>query len=76
MTGCINVKAIIRDGNVVDVLCDDTRFPIQFEVVEVNKEFEDYEALESYVRELNADQNYKSIIYRYADFRKDSVHGI
>ena len=76
MTGYINVKAIIRDGNVVDVLCDDTRFPIRFEVIEVSKEFEDYEALESYVSELIADRNYKSIIYQYADFRKDSVHGI
>ncbi len=68
MTGEINIKVIIRDGIVDAVLCDDTRLPISVEVVDVNKDYPDYQELRDYADCLYKDKAFKEIAPTFANF--------
>lgn len=51
------VKVIIRDGIVQDVLSTE---PVEIEIVDINKDYEDYDRLCEYENELYADETLKS----------------
>ena len=71
MLGKIQIKIIIRDGIVESVLTDDARIPIEAEVIEVDKDFEDYAELRDYAEELYRDARYAEVHTTFADFKQE-----
>ena len=70
MTGSIKIKIIMEDGIVTDVLSDDTRLPIDVEIVDICKDYEDYDDLVRYRDELYYDASYEFLRnVSYADFK-------
>lgn len=67
MIGEINLKVILRDGIVESVLCDDTRVPILTEIVDLDKDYRDYEALRDLADELYRSPKYEELPFTYAD---------
>ncbi len=72
MIGEIKIKIIIRDGIVEGALCDDTRIPIDMEVVDINRHYPDYQQLCDYADALMHDRKYAEILLRLADFTTDA----
>ena len=71
MLGIIQIKIIIRDGIVESVLTDDTKIPIEVEVIEVDKDFEDYAELRDYAETLYGDARYAEVHTTFADFKQE-----
>lgn len=63
----MRVKVIINEGIVQDVLCDGAESP-EIEVVDVNKDYEDYGELSKYQDALYADPSLHSCPYTSAHF--------
>lgn len=72
MIGEIQIKVIIRDGIVEAALCDDTRLPINIEVVDVDKGYDDYKELLDYAESLYCNPKYAEISLTIADFTTSS----
>lgn len=64
----MSVKIIIRENIVQEVLSTE---PVEVEIVDINKDYEDYEALEAYERELYNDASLKSQDFTVAHFGED-----
>lgn len=62
------VKVIIRDGIVQDVLSTE---PVEIEIVDINKDYEDYDSLCEYESELYADESLKSQDFTVAHFEEE-----
>ena len=62
------VKVIIRDGIVQDVLSTE---PVEIEIVDINKDYEDYDRLCEYEYELYADETLKSQDFTVAHFGEE-----
>lgn len=62
------VKVIIRDGIVQDVLSTE---PVEVEIVDTNKDYEDYDDLCDYEQELYADETLKSQDFTVAHFGEE-----
>lgn len=63
----IRVKVIINDGIAVGVLADGD---VDVEIVDVDQDYEDYEALKKYVEELHGDPTLKEQEYTVAHFEE------
>lgn len=64
----VRVKVIIYDGVVFDVLADGYA---NVEIIDIDKDYKDYEALLQYEQELRGDPKLKSQDYHIACFDKD-----
>lgn len=64
----MKVKVIIRDGIVQSVLSTN---PVEVEVVDIDKDYEDYENLSAYEQELYADCSLQEQEFTVAHFEKD-----
>ena len=62
------VKVISRDGIVQDVLSTE---PVEIEIVDINKDYEDYDRLCEYENELYADETLKSQDFTVAHFGEE-----
>lgn len=65
----MKIKVVLDEGIVHDVLKDENE-PVQVEVIDVNKDYEDYEELEDYKASIYADPSYKRCDYTVAHFEK------
>lgn len=65
----MEIKVIIHDGIVVDVLSDAKGLNI--EILDIDKDYEDYEKLQDYESELYADPDLKSVDYSVAHFEEE-----
>lgn len=63
----IRVKVIINDGIAVGVLADGD---VDVEIVDVDEDYEDYEALKEYEEELYGDPTLKEREYTVAHFEE------
>lgn len=61
-----HIKLIIRDGIVENALAGTDCEPIEVEVIDVCKDYDDYEWLNDYADEVCADSRYKKIPYTVA----------
>ncbi len=59
------IKVIIHDGIVVDVL---TTAPVDVEVLDIDRDYEDFDALTRYEEELRQDPELRSRDYTVAHF--------
>lgn len=64
----VKVKVIIQDGIVQDVLSTE---PVEVEIVDINKDYEDYEALCDYEQELYTDPALKSQDFTVSHFGEE-----
>jgi len=64
----MKIKVIIREGIVDEVLSDG---PVEVEIVDINKDYEDYDALNKYADELYDDKGMKSCSFTVATFSDD-----
>ena len=71
LRGSIELKIIMRDGIVDTVLCDDTRLPLDVEVVDVCKDFDDYEKLSQYAYLLESRKENRTVFFTYTQFTDD-----
>ena len=62
------VKVIIRDGIVQDVLSTE---PVEIEIVDINKDYEDYDRLCEYENALYADETLNSQDFTVAHFGEE-----
>lgn len=63
----MQVKVIIRDGIVTEVLAD---APVEVEVIDIDKDYEDYENLLTYESDLHEDTSLKSVDFTVAHFEE------
>lgn len=61
------VKVIIEDGVPQEVLAD---APVDLEVVDIDKDYEDYDQLKNYRNRLYEDKNLKSCDFKVANFEE------
>lgn len=66
----LNIKVIITDGIVEEVLTDKD-LPVQVEVIDVDDNYEDYDQLKAYREELYHDPSYHHCLYTVADFKEE-----
>lgn len=64
----MRVKVIIVDGIVTEVLSEG---PVDLEVVDIDKDYEDYDGLREYEQKLHEDKSLKSIDFTVAHFEED-----
>ena len=62
------IKIIVRDGIVESVLSDCILMQTNAEVIDVEKDFEDYNELKRYAEEIYDKPEYKEIPVTYANF--------
>ncbi len=61
----MRVKVIINDGIVTEVLSDG---PVEFEVVDIDGDYGDYDKLREYEEKLHKDESLKSVGFTVAHF--------
>lgn len=66
------IKIIIRDGIVESVLSDCVQIPAEVEVVDVNRDYADFEQLRAYADAIYADSAFKELPLTYAHFESES----
>lgn len=66
----IRVKVIINDGIVTGVLADGDA---EVEVIDIDKDYEDYEAISKYEEEVRSDPSLKERDYTVAHFESEEV---
>lgn len=66
----MKVKIIIRDG-ITEAVLADTKEPMEVEVVDYCKDYEDAEQLESYMDELYADESLHQQDFTVARFDEE-----
>lgn len=64
----VSIKVIIRDGIVESVLCDCVILPTDVEVIDINKDYHDYQELKDYAEKIYADPEFKELLVTFADF--------
>lgn len=64
----MKVKVIIRDGIVQSVLSTD---PVEVEIVDIDKDYEDYDSLMAYEQELYNDSSLQEQEFTVAHFEDD-----
>lgn len=64
----MRVKVIIIDGITTEVLADG---PVDLEVVDIDKDYEDYDELLDYEATLHKDKTLKSVDFTVAHFGED-----
>ncbi len=64
----MRIKAIIKDGIVVEILADGQA---DIEIVDIDKDYKDYEKLREYEQELYEDSSLKSINFTMARFEEE-----
>lgn len=62
------IKIIVRDGIVEAVLSDCVLMQTNAEVIDIEKDFEDYNELKNYAEEISDNPEYKEIPVTYANF--------
>ena len=62
------IKIIVRDGIVESVLSDCILMHTNVEVIDIEKDFQDYEELKDYAEEIYNNDEYKEIPVTYANF--------
>ena len=67
MIGNIKLKVIIENGTISEILCDDTRIPLEIEVVEICDDYSDVANLREYWNKLHSDK-LKNVHFMFADF--------
>jgi len=65
----MKIKVIIRSGIVSAVLADE---PVDIEIVDIDKDYKDYEALEQYEAELYKDKDLKEADFTVAHFGEEA----
>ena len=68
----LQVKVILNEGIVEGVL-KDQETPVEVEVVDVNKDYDDYEQLRDYRAALYEDKSFRSCDYTTANFETEEV---
>lgn len=68
----LQVKVIINDG-IVEAVLKDQDTPVRVEVIDVNKDYADCEALEEYRDEIYHDPSFKDCDYTVANFEEDEI---
>jgi hypothetical protein len=63
----MRVKVIINDGIATEVLSDGS---VELEVVDIDSDYEDYDELRAYEKELHKDESLKSVDFTVAHFEK------
>lgn len=63
----VKVKVIIEEGIVTSVLADGS---VEVEIVDIDPDYEDYEALKKYEEELHSDPDLKEREYTVAHFEE------
>lgn len=67
MIGNIKLKVIIENGTISEILCDDTRIPLEIEVVEICDDYSDVANLREYRNKLHSDK-LKNVHFMFANF--------
>ena len=66
------VKVIIREGIIQDVLSTE---PVEIEIIDLNKDYEDYDKLCEYESKLYADETLKSQDFTVVHFGEEDGQG-
>lgn len=64
----MRVKVIINNGIATEVLADG---PVELEVVDIDDDYEDYDKLLEYKKELHKDESLKSVDFTVAHFEEE-----
>lgn len=67
----MKIKVIIHDGIVTNVLADESAKEVDVEIVDIDRDYEDYDELQEYEEELYGDKNLQEIGYSVANFGED-----
>ena len=65
------IKVIVKDGVVETVLANNGPW-VDVEIVDMNKDYEDYDALVAYEKKLYADTSLKEIPFTTASFLEEA----
>lgn len=66
----LQLKVIINEG-IAEAVLVNQNIPISVEIIDVNKDYDDYEALEVYRDSVYQDTNFKECDYTVAHFDND-----
>ena len=67
----MKIKVIIYGGIVDSVLADEQAKEVDVEIVDLDKDYEDYDELEEYTQKLHNDESLQEIWYSVAHFGED-----
>lgn len=67
----MKIKVIIYGGIVDSVLADEQAKEVDVEIVDLDKDYEDYDELEEYTQKLHNDESLQEIGYSVARFGED-----
>ena len=67
----MKIKVIIYNGIVDSVLADEQAKEVDVEIVDLDKDYEDYDELEEYTQKLHNDESLQEIGYSVARFGED-----
>lgn len=67
----MKIKVIIYGGIVDSVLADEQAKEVDVEIVDLDKDYEDYDELEEYTQKLHNDESLQEIGYSVAHFGED-----
>lgn len=66
----LEIKVIINEG-VVEAVLKNQDIPVRLEVIDINTDYSDYEALEDYRNEVYDDPAFKDCDYTVANFEEE-----
>lgn len=69
ISGRINVKIIVEHGGISAIFCDERRLPINFEIVDINAQYHDYDKLVEYEDAIRKSRLYSRAFETYAAFQ-------
>lgn len=64
----LNIKVMIHNGSVEAVLKDQPDVRVHVEIIDIDKDYAEYEELKLYQEKIYADKSYQSCEYNVANF--------